>query len=102
MLFFNIFLPIHKLQGPSSVVSFNRRVFQGVVWSRLEVYFFHLKSSNRFSVKLIFGRSFIFCTFVCNHGAFILRLSASVTMERPAKTLQKMNINRLDLRVRNF
>ena len=68
---------------------------QGVVWFRLEVYFSRLKSSNDFSPKLIFGRSF-FCTFVCNHGALILRLQVlallvSVTMARQAKTSQKLN-----------
>ena len=94
------------LQSSSWIVAFRVPVCQGVVWFRLEVYFFRLKSSNGFPVKLIFGRSF-FCTFVCSHGALILRLqvlalSASVTMARPAKTSQKLNINRLDLRVRIF
>ena len=82
-------------------------MFHGVVWSRLDVYFFRLKSSNRFSVNLIFRRSFNFCTFVCNHGALILRLQvlalpASVRMAPPTKTSQKLNINGLDLRARIF
>ena len=54
---------------------------------RLEfLIFFGLKFSNCFPVKThVFGRSFIFCTFVCNHGALNLRLHvvalpASVTM----------------------
>ena len=51
-------------------------------------------------MKLIFGRSFIFCTFVCNHGALFLRLHvvalpASVTMSWPAKTTWKLNRSRL-------
>ena len=74
--------------------------FTGLFCLRYKCIFFRLKSSNRFSVKLIFGRSFIFCNFVCNHGALILRLQvlvrpASVTMARPAKTSQKLNNNRL-------
>ena len=37
--------------------------------------FFLLKSSNGFHVEThIFGRSFIFCTFVCNHVALKFRL----------------------------
>ena len=57
--------------------------------------------SENFSVKLIFGRSFIFCTFVCNHGVLNLRLQvlalpASVTMAQPTKTSQKLKIYRLD------
>ena len=52
----------------------------------------------------LFEMSLIFCTFVCNHGALNLRLQviASVTMARPTKTSQKLNIYRLDLRDRIF
>ena len=58
------------LQGPSPIVAFKGRVFHGVVWSRLEVFFFRLKSSNCFHVEThIFGRSFIFCYFcLCLYG----------------------------------
>ena len=69
--------------------------------------FFRLKCSIGFFVKPIFGRCFIFCTFVCNHGALNLRLQvlalpAAVTMARPTKTSQKLNIYRLDLLDRIF
>ena len=38
-------------QNPLSNGAFEGRLFHGVVWSRLEVYFiFRLKSSNRFPV----------------------------------------------------
>ena len=63
-------------------------MLNGVVWSRLKVFFmfFRLKSSNGFHVEThVFERFFIFCTFVRNHGALILRMHvvampASVTM----------------------
>ena len=67
-------------------------------------FFFVLKPSNSFSVKLIFGRSFIFWTFVRNQEPLIFRqhevaLSASVTLSRPAKTTKKVNRSGLDLLV---
>ena len=70
-----------------------------LVWDRNVLLFFVW---NVQTVKLIFGRSFIFCTFVCNHGALnlhlqVLALPASVTMVRPTKTSQKLNIYRLYL-----
>ena len=81
------------LQGLPSVVAFMGRVFHGIVWSKLEMYFFRLKSSNCFPVKthVFVGPSF-FVLFVCNHGALNLRvhvvaLPASMTMSGPAKNL---------------
>ena len=45
---------------------------------RLFYFFFRLKSSNGFHVEThFFGRSFIFCHFVCNYGALNLRLRGS-------------------------
>ena len=83
-------------------------VCDGVVWFGLEVYFyffFRLKSSNDFSMKLLFGRSFIFCNFVCNQGALNFRLQVLVSPVSvsdhgaTSKISQKLNINGLDLRV---
>ena len=65
-VFFSIFLLFISswLQGPPWIVAFRGRVFHWVVWSRLEVFFFRLKSSIFFPVRThVFGRSFIFCNF---------------------------------------
>ena len=92
----------HCLQGPYSIVVFRALVCHGVVWSRLEEYFtfFRLKSSNGFFVKLSFGRSFIFCTFVCNDGALsfslhVVVLPASVTLLWPGNFTYKLNMSGL-------
>ena len=80
----------------------NTNIFMfGLSW---RIIFFGLKSSNGFSVKLIFGRFIIFCTFVCNHGALNFRLHevalpASVTMSWPAETTEKMHRSGLDFLV---
>ena len=97
--FFSSFVEFNSswLQGPSSFVVIRGRAFHGVIWSKLEMYFFPLNSLNCFPVKTnVFGRSFNLCTFVCNHGALNLRLHvvalpASVTMSWPAETTLKLN-----------
>ena len=68
------------------------------------LFFFRLKSSNSFSVKLIFGRSFIFWSFVRNQEPLIFRqhevaLSASVTLSWPTKATKKLNRSGLDFLV---
>ena len=61
--FFRLFLPDYKVRLELLSLESVCVKEQGVVWFRLEVYFFRLKSSNGFSVKLISGRSFFlyFC-----------------------------------------
>ena len=53
------------LQGPSSKVGLTRRVFRGVVWSRLEVFFcFSSEVFKLFPIETyVFGRSSFFRTF---------------------------------------
>ena len=58
-------------------------------------------------MKLLFGRFFLFCTFVCHYGALnlglqVLALPASVTMARPTKSSQKLDIYRLNSLYRIF
>ena len=81
---FSLFLAVYKGFSQLLYLGVVRR---GVVWSRLEMYFFFvLKSSNCFPVKThVFERFFIFCTFVRNHVALdlrlhILALAASLTL----------------------
>ena len=68
---------------------------------------FSVRNLQKVFLRETHFRKVFFCTFNCNHGAVTLRLqvlvlSGSVTKARPAKTSQKLNINRLDLRVRIF
>ena len=65
------------------------------------LFFFGLKHSNGFSVKLILGRCFIFWNCIRNHEASIFRLHelalpASVTLSWPSKTTKKLNRSGLD------
>ena len=72
--FFSSFVQFisYCLQGPYSIAVFRGRVFHGAVWSRLEVFFFRLKSSNFFPVKThVFGMSFVFCNFFIMVGLWI-------------------------------
>ena len=106
-MLFSIFLQFISscLQSPSSIAAFRDRVFNGVVWSMLEVYFFPSEIFELFSGKThVFGRSFIFHTFVCNHGALNLRLNVvawptSVTMSWPARITLKLKTSGLDVSV---
>ena len=64
--------------------------------------YFLLKSSNCFPDQTpIFGRSFIFCTFVWNDASLNFRLQvvtlpASLTLSWPAKTAKKSNMSGVD------
>ena len=59
------------LPGRPSIVTFGGRLFHWLFWKCCEFCycsFFRLKSSDCFPVQThVFERSFIFCTFVCNH-----------------------------------
>ena len=91
-VFFQFFVCLFP--GPYSKVAFRGRVF---LWAFLKgrefcfCSFFRLKFSNCFHVEAhVFERSFIFCTFVCTHGALKFRLimvalPASLIMSTPAK-----------------
>ena len=95
------------LRGFKFSFCLSRRVVFFVLFSmpRMEfLFFFRLKSSNSFSVILIFGRSFIFWSFVRNQEPLIFRqhevaLSASVTLSWPTKATKKLNRSGLDFLV---
>ena len=76
--------------------------FYWKVENNVSVQFIVLNLQAVFPLKThVFGRSFIFYTFVCRHGALHLRLRmvalpASVTMSRPAKITSKLNMSGLD------
>ena len=49
----------------------------------------------------VFGRTFIFCIFLCNAGALnllrhLVDLSVSLTISRPAETTKNLSVSRLE------
>ena len=101
----SIFLPFTSswLQGPSSFVTFEGRLFHGLVWARLEMYFFSVWNLQTvFTLKPIFRKVLLFLFFfACNDGPLNSRLHmvallAAVTMSWSAKTTWKLNMSGLD------
>ena len=64
--FFSIFLQFFSswLQGPSLIPVSRGRIIHGVVWVRLEMFFFRLKTSNCFPLKPMFSNCLHFLYFL--------------------------------------